>query len=1181
MMKLTVNMLKSSDSMNLLSYFSKSKDKVYKKYIDIITTNEFDELCIEAIDRLKNKDLYEEDIEAKFGLELSCILNDYIKEKLNDSVHLKSVISSIVEKSNIEDASKTFKKISNILEKYEIDAQIDVFIELISESKKFKAIINALYSNHEDKKIVDDVYLKYAFDAYSMYDVNAFEQNEVIDNKNTRISLNEKDSLKLYFNDFKNYELLSFDDEQRLAKLMELGENAKKILSDKSYDESDYKKLKDDVKRGEEARELFINSNLKLVINVARSYLNMGVPLQDLIQDGNVGLLRAVERFDYRRGFKFSTYATWWINQTILRGIRDTSKNIRIPVYLADKIYKYNKLKSELAQKLGHRPTEDEVSKHLRIAKSTIRDYEMYNLDIMNLDEPIGDGKNVLADIIPSEESSPEEDYLKEGLKDDIKRILDANILDEREKNILILRYGLNGNDPMTLDEVGKIYNVTRERIRQKESKAISKIVNNRFSKAILLEYAKDPNYAKKKIDERNEKMLAKYQSQKKNSKEKSIYSYLLPQSRYSVDKAASKVLTEKDYKFIEEIYGTRDFACETMLKEISALDEGQFKYIIKKISDECKKNTIYTKNLRKKYTSFFKKKLNDNMNIYALLPMFDKKDIDNYLLKRLGDKELALLQKRSGGTDLTKVALNSLDTKEILEFDDLILEMYKILHEYYEVNDIKEKTKISDVYDISDDEIRENADKYLTSTGLNLLIRYNGGDVCDITDRKTSLSDEELKSLNDEIKNMIYSIKNNNYITGNKFKRRTLFEILPGSMSEIETYVLPYLLEEEVDLLIKKSGSDDITIINDDEKGVMSVDDGKIFQRIRIKGMRLLKEKNENIYTKKKTLPFGVSVGLIKHSDYKDEVLNNLTDDEKALIMKKNGTMDIFKYIDGEKMNAREIVGYYKIVKKYRNMIEKEATAEEKEEKLNSKYGMYDGRNIYDIYKTYPRNLFDFLLLSIEDREKLKEVLGEDYFNQIIDIHAIDYDELENLKTILDKIKIQLIRLNKIKRKPIFEYLSAFKKEDILKAIKMTLSPNEIDFITEYSGGMDYSKVDLNNKMDNMDYERVKSIINRLNDVLISNLSYDSNIKKEINDEVLTFIGRYFSQLETIILCLRLGFNKNKKIYEISEIASALSISESILKTILLDSLKKYRLLIVSKKTVNFTEENIKVLIK
>lgn len=308
------------------------------------------------------------------------------------------------------------------------------------------------------------------------------------------------DSVKMYLKEIGKVNLLNAKEETELAKQIALGEEAMNKLHDfhaqyvKEGGEDDfdawYKKIrfnyptkeifltKCTADEGQNAKNKLITANLRLVISIAKHYVGRGMHFLDLIQEGNMGLIKAVEKFDYTKGFKFSTYATWWIRQAITRAIADQARTIRIPVHMVETINKMTRFQRQLVQEYGREPTAEEISAKMdgALSPERIREIQRIAMEPVSLETPIGEEDDShLGDFIEDKEAqSPEEYTTKSLLRDELYEIM--NDLTEREKSVLHLRYGLDNNRSMTLEEVGKKFGVTRERIRQIESKAIRKL---------------------------------------------------------------------------------------------------------------------------------------------------------------------------------------------------------------------------------------------------------------------------------------------------------------------------------------------------------------------------------------------------------------------------------------------------------------------------------------------------------------------------------------------------------------------------------------------------------------------------------------------------------------------------------------------------------------------------------
>ncbi len=296
---------------------------------------------------------------------------------------------------------------------------------------------------------------------------------ELIESSHASVS----DPVRLYLNEIGRYPLLTAQQEVELAMQMEAGRKAlERLQSDEELSDEDRALLQHEVEIGEEAHKQLVQSNLRLVVAIARRYVGRGMPLLDLIQEGNVGLMRAVERFDYRRGFKFSTYATWWIRQAISRAIADQGRTIRMPIHVLDAVNKLTRTQREMTQIMGRAPTLEELAEELDMEVSKVAELRRIAQDTVSLETPVGEDEDgTLGDLVEDVDSEkPAEAATFASLQDQLAAALEG--LNERERQVLIMRFGLADGRMRTLEEVGAHFNVTRERIRQLETKALAKL---------------------------------------------------------------------------------------------------------------------------------------------------------------------------------------------------------------------------------------------------------------------------------------------------------------------------------------------------------------------------------------------------------------------------------------------------------------------------------------------------------------------------------------------------------------------------------------------------------------------------------------------------------------------------------------------------------------------------------
>lgn len=285
------------------------------------------------------------------------------------------------------------------------------------------------------------------------------EEVEIIDDADVLEGVSTEDPVRMYLKEIGNVPLLSTEEEVELAKRVEEGD--------------------------EEAKKRLIEANLRLVVSIAKKYVGRGMPFLDLIQEGNMGLMKAVDKFDYAKGFKFSTYATWWIRQAITRGIADTGRTIRVPVHMVETINKTLRMTRTLLQELGREPTPEEVADRLNVPVSRVREVLKISRDPVSLDTPIGEEDDShLGDFIEDDSAlSPSDSAAFSMLREELGTALES--LTDRERQVVQLRFGLIDGRARTLEEVGKEFNVTRERIRQIEAKALRKLRHPSRSKRL------------------------------------------------------------------------------------------------------------------------------------------------------------------------------------------------------------------------------------------------------------------------------------------------------------------------------------------------------------------------------------------------------------------------------------------------------------------------------------------------------------------------------------------------------------------------------------------------------------------------------------------------------------------------------------------------------------------------
>ncbi len=315
-------------------------------------------------------------------------------------------------------------------------------------------------------------------------------EEEIVDPNSMVDSFGTDDPVRMYLKEIGKVNLLSSDEEIELAQAMDAGNAAKEQLAELQATGEEIPaevqaELDKAIKKGERAKQRLAEANLRLVVSIAKRYVGRGMQFLDLIQEGNLGLIKAVEKFDYTKGYKFSTYATWWIRQAITRAIADQARTIRIPVHMVETINKVIRVSRQLLQELGHDPTPEEIAEEMSMPVERVREILKIAQEPVSLETPIGEEEDShLGDFIPDEDASePAEAASFTLLKEQLVEVLST--LTPREEKVLKLRFGIEDGRTRTLEEVGKEFNVTRERIRQIEAKALRKLRHPSRSKKL------------------------------------------------------------------------------------------------------------------------------------------------------------------------------------------------------------------------------------------------------------------------------------------------------------------------------------------------------------------------------------------------------------------------------------------------------------------------------------------------------------------------------------------------------------------------------------------------------------------------------------------------------------------------------------------------------------------------
>ena len=409
-----------------------------------------------------------ENIKEKINQMNDSMLDDDDIEEKKEPTKTEEAAASVVEAAKLAGNEITYAEINAMVADYNFDKDSIEDLYDIIESKNISIVETREPTSNEleDDDVDDDEILEMELDDEGFDNEEDEKRSGVVIKSSGEIEVTDAakniptdDPVRMYFKEIGKVPLLTAEEERELAIRIEQGD--------------------------EEAKKKLCESNLRLVVSIARRYLNRGLSFLDLIQEGNLGLIKAVEKFDYTKGYKFSTYATWWIRQAITRSIADQARTIRIPVHMVETINKLIRISRQLLQEYGREPTSEEIAREMGITVEKVREIKKISQDPVSLETPIGEEEDShLGDFIPDEDiPSPVDAAAYSMLQKQLREVLDT--LSEREKKVLILRFGLDDGRPRTLEEVGREFNVTRERIRQIEAKALRKLRHPSRSKKL------------------------------------------------------------------------------------------------------------------------------------------------------------------------------------------------------------------------------------------------------------------------------------------------------------------------------------------------------------------------------------------------------------------------------------------------------------------------------------------------------------------------------------------------------------------------------------------------------------------------------------------------------------------------------------------------------------------------
>lgn len=650
----TINALSIDDIYNILSPVI---NKIYKKFSFInISKEEYNLVVRNSI--LETKSTYDGSNEYNKYLlrKISKKILAKIKEDIRDPNKAFNIINGYINQEfprniDYDNAISSFNKLENFLELCDFILSADIIERLINENTLIIKLLNAIFEMDKDEIVNGKFDESYNDLIVSFIEIYCKKNNIKI--KESKLKYEDfgvfasQDSTSIYLKEIQNYGKFSREEELKIIAKIKNG----------------------DIK----ARNEFLERNLKLVVSIAKKYQGRSIPLIDLIQEGNIGLMKALDEFDINMGCKFSTYATWWIRQSITKYIADKSRNIRLPINFYYEISNFRKIKTHLERELGREPTILELVRKTGKSKDTILKYLAYLNDTKSLDDKVGEKEDTdFSYFIPSKEEPLEKKAIRNDLSIRISELLKKCNLGDKEIDILTSRYGLNDQDTLTLEEIGQKYNITRERVRQLEAKALKKIRNSVYVNEFA-DFTDCPDKALENLMKMREAYAYNPTSHKKSvideekdnkGKSKNIYVIYADKGFFKEEvEEAIKSLSEEEMDLLKSRYGDNlDKSPTTRMNRnefVEKFTHELFPKILLIMKNNREKDMIKEpKNERKKY-------MKTPRNIYAIFREqgYSEEELTK-AINSLPEDEVEIL-KSIYGTDFTKVPTVTLSKEE------------------------------------------------------------------------------------------------------------------------------------------------------------------------------------------------------------------------------------------------------------------------------------------------------------------------------------------------------------------------------------------------------------------------------------------------------------------------------------------------------------------------------------